>query len=238
MLLTAALMMYASGCGHAPGKPGLQPESLRPSQVLAFPALYRQNCAGCHGVSGKYGAAISLDNPVYVAFAGGSNIAAITGAGVPGTLMPPFSKASGGMLTDQQVQIIAQGIVSTWGNSADMGGQSPPPYASHLTGNPANGQKAFATFCARCHGPGGGGVRGGEHQTGSLIDPSYLALISDQGLRSIIVAGAPRQGMPDWRSDAQGAGARPLTDQEITDIVAWLGSFRVQTPGQPYGAHQ
>jgi hypothetical protein len=27
-----------------------------------------------------------------------------------------------------------------------------------------------------------------------------------------------------------------MTDQEITDVVAWLASRRVQNPGQPYSA--
>jgi hypothetical protein len=65
---------------------------------------------------------------------------------------------------------------------------------------------------------------------GSIVDGSYLALISDQGLRSITIAGRPDEGMPDWRSD----GAQPLTDQQITDIVAWLASKRTANPGQPY----
>jgi cytochrome c oxidase cbb3-type subunit 3/ubiquinol-cytochrome c reductase cytochrome c subunit len=69
---------------------------------------------------------------------------------------------------------------------------------------------------------------------GSLVDPAYLALISDQGLRSLIIAGQPEDGMPDWRSDRTGAGSRAMTDKEVTDIVAWLASHRVATPGQPY----
>ena len=63
--------------------------------------------------------------------------------------------------------------------------------------------------------------------------PAFLALISDQNLRSITIAGRPDQGMPDWRS----AGAQPMTDQQVTDIVAWLASKRVATPGQPYPTH-
>jgi hypothetical protein len=27
-----------------------------------------------------------------------------------------------------------------------------------------------------------------------------------------------------------------MSDQEITDVVAWLASRRVQSPGQPYSA--
>lgn len=76
-----------------------------------------------------------------------------------------------------------------------------------------------------------------EMQTGSIVDPAYLALVSSQGLRSIIIAGRPDQGMPDWRSDITGANARFMTDQEITDTVAWIISHRIATPGQPYQQH-
>jgi cytochrome c oxidase cbb3-type subunit 3/ubiquinol-cytochrome c reductase cytochrome c subunit len=39
--------------------------------------------------------------------------------------------------------------------------------------------------------------------------------------------------MPDWRNDVAG---QPMSDQEITDVVAWLSSQRPKTPGQPYAA--
>lgn len=237
-LLACAALLLAAGCRSAPGKPRPEPEARRPSQILDFPTLYGENCAGCHGANGRDGAAISLDSPVYLASAGLQNLEKVTAGGVPGTLMPPFGRDAGGNLTDQQIQILTQGMISAWRNPAALGGQTPPPYASASKGNPADGQRAFQTFCGSCHGPDAQGTPAGKKQLGSLIDPTYLALISDQGLRSIIIAGAPWQGMPDWRSDATGPGARPMTDQQITDIVAWLGSFRVQTPGQPYNAHQ
>lgn len=74
-------------------------------------------------------------------------------------------------------------------------------------------------------------------QMGSIVDPAYLALISDQGIRSIAISGKPEQGMPDWRGSAQDSKGRALTDQEITDIVAWIASHRTTTPGQPYPQH-
>jgi len=40
--------------------------------------------------------------------------------------------------------------------------------------------------------------------------------------------------MPDWRS----VTTQPLTDQQITDIVAWLASKRIAEPGQPYHSYQ
>ena len=69
-LLTSAAVLATAGCINAPGKPGPEPEVARPEQVLAFAALYAQNCAACHGEKGKNGAAISLANPVYLAIAG------------------------------------------------------------------------------------------------------------------------------------------------------------------------
>jgi len=114
--------------------------------------------------------------------------------------MPPFSKAAGGMLTDQQIEILAEGMARNWGNPDALAGRVAPAYASHALGDPVQGQKTFAAFCARCHGADGNGAPTGNGiVTGSSVDPAYLALISDQGLRSIIIAGQPGQGMPDWR---------------------------------------
>ena len=232
------LSLVSVGC-KAPGKPGPEPEVGRPEELVAFTPLYQQNCAACHGSEGRQGAAISLANPVYLAVAGETNIERITSAGVAGTTMPGFGKLAGGMLTDQQIHIIAQGMVDAWGKQDALAGAVAPAYESSSAGNAPDGQKAYTAFCARCHGTDGAGTRSdGTKPTGSLVDPAYLALVSDQSLRSTVIAGKPEQGMPDWRSDLTGAGARAMTDQEITDTVAWLASHRIATPGQPYQTSQ
>ena len=231
-MMACAVALLCVGCREAPGRPG--PEAERPAQVLKFSVLYKENCAACHGENGKNGAAISLANPVYLAVAGVDRIQMITAKGVPGTLMPVFARSNGGMLTDPQIEVLAQGMEAAWGRTNALGGQTPPAYASRSAGDPVQGQTAFTTFCASCHGADGSGVAGGKLYTGTLVDPAYLALISDQGLRSLIIAGQPEEGMPDWRSDITGTGSRAMTDQEITDVVAWLASHRIATPGQPY----
>lgn len=231
-VIACALALLCAGCKDAPGRP--EAPTVRPDQVLDFAVLYKNNCAACHGDNGKSGAAISLANPVYLAVAGVQNIQRVTADGVSGTLMPAFAKSKGGMLTDAQIAVLAQGLEAEWGSAHALGGAAPPPYASTAPGDPAQGQKAFNTFCASCHGADGAGVTRGKLHTGSLVDPAYLALISDQGLRSILIAGQPQDDMPDWRSDIAGAASRPMTDQEITDTVAWLASHRIATPGQPY----
>lgn len=232
-----ALSFLGAGCGTAPGKPKPGPKVPRPGQVLGFATLYKQNCAACHGEAGRDGAAISLANPVYLAVAGVKQIERITAAGVPGTMMPPFGKGAGGLLTDQQIQIIAQGMVTNWGNTKELDGTALPTYASNSPANPSQGQKTFAAFCGRCHGADGTGITTGKiMRTGSLVEPAYLALVSNQGLRSIIIAGQLQQGMPDWHSET--AAAHVMTDQEITDTVAWLALHRIPLPGQIYRRHQ
>ena len=77
----------------------------------------------------------------------------------------------------------------------------------------------LATFCARCHGAEGAGGASG----GSLLEPAYLGLVSDQGLRTTVIVGRQDLGMPGW----QGSGERPMTAAEVAEVVAWLGSHRL-----------
>ncbi len=239
----SAATLAGAGCGPMHGQPG--PPAKRPAQMLDFATLYKQNCAGCHGENGRDGAAISLSNPAYIALAGEERLRNTIANGVQGKLMPAFARSAGGMLTDQQVDALAHGIVAQWGRPQQFAGVKLPPYQAASPGNAANGFKAYGVFCARCHGATGeGGPANGEplkpgapHPAsgwlGSIVDPSYLALISDQNLRSIIIAGRPDEGQPDWRNDA----SQPMTDQEITDIVAWMASKRAAHLGRSYPNH-
>ena len=233
-LAVAAAALAVAGCSRIPGRPGPGPEVPRPDDVLDFRTLFTANCAACHGANGIGGAAISLANPVYLAIAGEDNLRHITANGVSGKLMPPFAKSAGGMLTDQQIQVLSHGMMQQWSRPNLLAGSSLPPYKSTLAGDSSRGQEAFSVYCAGCHGPAGEGstrdAKSGKGKIGSIVDGSYLALISDQGLRSIVIAGRPDEGMPDWRTHR----TQPMTDQQITDIVAWLASKRTSNPGQPY----
>ena len=239
-----ATCMALAGCQSAPGHPGPGSEVVRPDQVMDFSILYKQNCAGCHGMDGKNGAAISLANPVYVELIGEARLRKTIANGVAGKLMPAFSKSAGGTLNDAQLTVLAHGIVERWGKPGLLTHEPPPPYAAALQGNAEHGFTAYGVYCARCHGATGEGGpadgkttadKSGTHREGwlgSIVDPSYLALISDQNLRSITIAGRQDEAMPDWRSD----GPQPMTDQQVTDILAWIASKRVTNPGQPYPA--
>jgi cytochrome c oxidase cbb3-type subunit 3 len=197
-----------------------------PSEVLDFNVLYGQNCAGCHGVDGKGGAAIALANPVFLAIADDTVIRRIASNGVPGTPMPGFAQSAGGMLTEKQIDALVSGIRS-WAKPNALGGQTPPPYIAPAPGDPQRGADAYRTYCSSCHGANGGG----GSKASSIIDGSYLALVSDQQLRTIVIAGRPELGAPDWCGDVEG---RPMSAQDISDVVAWLSGRRPKFPGQPY----
>jgi len=220
-------LMLFSGCSSPHGQPRQGSESLAPNEVLEFPTLYSENCAGCHGLQGRGGAAIALGDPVYLAIADDAVIRKVIANGVRGTAMPAFAESAGGMLTDKQIDVIISEMRSRWSRQGILNGANPPSYAPKSTGDPQGGEVAYKTYCESCHGPAG---RGGPKGS-AIADDSFLALVSDQGLRTIVIAGRPELGAPDWRGNVSG---KPMSDQEVTDVVAWLGSRRSQNPGQPY----
>jgi cytochrome c oxidase cbb3-type subunit 3 len=219
--------MLFAGCASPHGQPRKSSEVLAPTEILEFSTLYAENCAGCHGAEGRGGAAIALANPVYLAIADDAVIRKVIANGVPGTAMPAFAQSSGGMLADKQIDVITSQMRSRWSGRGILDAANPPSYAAKSTGNDVRGAVAYKTYCESCHGPGGhGGAK-----ASSITDDSFLALVSDQGLRTIVITGRPELGAPDWRGDAPG---KPMSDQDITDVVAWLASRRSQNPGQPY----
>ena len=226
-VLVALAAILASGCGMPHGQPSKDSKVLAPNEVLEFGTLYAENCAGCHGGEGRGGAAIALANPVYLAVADDPSIRKVIAKGVPGTAMPAFAQSAGGMLTDAQIDVITKEIRSRWSRRGILDAASAPSYAPKSTGDAQRGQAAYKTFCESCHGAVG---RGGQKAT-AITDDSFLALVSDQGLRTIVIAGRPELGAPDWRGNLAG---RPMSEQEVTDVVAWLTSQRAKNPGQPY----
>ena len=221
-------VIVLSGCSAPHGQPNKGSEVLAPNEVSDFGTLYAENCAGCHGADGKGGAAIALANPVYLAIADDAVIRKVIANGVRGTAMPAFAEGTGGMLTDAQIDVITKEIRLRWAKQGILGA-TPPLYAPKSSGDTQRGEIAYKAYCESCHGPGGGG----GHKGSAIADDSFLALVSDQGLRTIVITGRPELGAPDWRGNVPG---KPMSDQEVTDVVAWLASRRVQNPGQPYAA--
>jgi cytochrome c oxidase cbb3-type subunit 3 len=210
-VIVVAMAALVSACTLAPRQP-----------PPAGDLLYATNCAGCHVADAKGGAARGLADPVLLQIADEATFRRVTASGVPGTAMPAFAKSAGGALTDTQIDAIVQEIRSRRATAEGAGDIVPPPYSSSTAGDPKRGDGTFATFCARCHGADG---RGGQRSQGggSIVDRSYLALVSDQGLRTTVIAGRPDLGAPDWRGNVSG---RPMSSGEVADVVAWLAAKR------------
>jgi cytochrome c oxidase cbb3-type subunit III len=215
------------GCADAPGSPAPGDVPAVPSEVTDFKVLYGENCSGCHGNDGKGGAAIALADPVYLAIADDTVVRHATADGISGTSMPAFAQSAGGMLTDKQIDALVQGMRQSWAQPDVLRGANPPPYSSSESGDVSRGSVAYAQFCSSCHGAGG---RGGQ-KASSITDGSFLALLNDQELRTIVIVGRPELGAPDWRGNVPG---KPMSPQDVSDVVAWLASQRVKFPGQPY----
>jgi mono/diheme cytochrome c family protein len=230
LAISLVTLLACAGC-RPPGKPSEADIELKPEEVRDFALLYSQNCAGCHGQDGKGNSALALANPVYLAVASDDVIRRATAAGIRGSLMPAFAKNAGGTLTDEQIEILVRQIRVRWAKLNEALPAGPPPYAATEPGNAQRGAGTFATFCAGCHGPEGRGTPKGS----SIVDDSFLALVSDQNLRTLVIAGRPDLGHPDWRHYVPD---RAMSSQEVTDVVAWLVSQRKPNPGRPYASNE
>jgi len=225
-------LLATMACGtrdSAPGRPPANSQALAPSSIMDFSLLYGRNCAGCHGPDGRGGAAIGLADPVYLAIADDATVRRVTAEGVAGTAMPAFAQNSGGMLTDAQIDAIVHGIRIEWAKPDVVRAADAPPYATQAPGDPKRGAAVYQTFCSSCHGASG---QGGQRAS-SIVDGSYLGLVSNQGLRTTVIVGRPEMGAPDWRGNVPG---KPMSPADVSDVVAWLAALRPQFPGQPYSS--
>ncbi len=222
-VLAVSLITLMLGCDYAPGKP--KPAPLHPEEIGDFKDLFAQNCQGCHGEKGGFGPGPHISDPLYLKLASPQVIRKVIAEGRRGTPMPVFSAALGGPLSDKQIDTLVDGIEKTWGTPVDLNGATLPPYseadsiaAGLQPGDAERGHNTYLTYCAHCHGTGTG-----KSPRGAIANPSYLALVSDQGLRTTAIIGRSDLGMPDWRNRIPN---HSMSNQEISDVVSWLASQR------------
>jgi len=226
LLVALIILGLAMGCDRLPGKPTLEERWMPTTEVTDFSQLYALNCSGCHGADGRLGAARPLNDPLYLALVSNDTLRQMIAQGVPGTAAPALAQRIGGPLTDKQIDILIEGTRSRWGKAENFQNVALPPYGiqdasakGSVPGDPQRVAVVYQTYCAQCHGQdGNGGPKGG-----SVINPAYLALVSNQGLRTTVIVGRSDLGMPDWRANISG---QPMSPQEISDVVAWLASHR------------
>ena len=91
------------------------------------------------------------------------------------------------------------------------------------SGDAAAGQRAFGTYCAACHGEGGGGTPSGP----PLVGPEARDLTAQQ------IVDAVREGADtdQWAGSAMPA-LPAVSDEELADVVAHVRQLR----GEPLDA--
>ena len=142
-------------------------------------------------------------------------------------------EASDGEASHIEIVNDAEGVAPQWGPPGSLKSGAPPYLAEPLKGNSSTGDdkrgaEVFARACASCHGGQG---RGGENEgrsIGSIRDPAFLALLSNQALRRLAITGRPDLGMPNFaQKHGRSADFQPLTDKDVNDLVALLATWRL-----------
>jgi cytochrome c oxidase cbb3-type subunit 3 len=225
-------LIALDGC-TPPGKPNPADRPVMPDQITDFDQLYAVNCAGCHGKTGELGPAPPLADPLFAAIIPDDVLLKVIRIGRAGTPMPAFAVDQGGSLTEAQLQSLAEGIKTRWKSNLPVVPTDVPKYAvANFEGASSDqarkrGEQVFSRACAGCHGPGGAGIEVDGVVENALRVPAFLALISDQALRRIIITGRRDLGMPNFAErKGRPADFRPLTSGEVDDLVALLAAWR------------
>lgn len=105
--------------------------------------------------------------------------------------------------------------------------------AAPAAGDKTAGQAKFQLLCASCHGAGGKGDGAASAaltpRPRDLTDAAYMKTRSDADLKKVILEGGAAIGkspmMPPWKGS--------LSEQDVTNIVAYVRTFVAQAPAAP-----
>ncbi len=201
-------------------------------------ALYALYCQGCHGAEGSLGPAPPLDDALLFAIASDRVLHDVIAHGRPPS-MPAFEEASGGPLSDAEIDALIDAMRGKWAARAqDPRVDAMARYFERAElrglmpgGDPAAGRAAYHDACASCHGARGEGVAG---HGSAISDPAYLALTPNADLRRMIITGRADLDMPSFLSkEGRSASFSALEPKDVEDIVAFIDTWRTGSTETP-----
>lgn len=210
-----AATVVLAGCGGPALPPGAveaaPPEAPGLDTEAGVVAFYDNACSGCHGADGWHGAARPLADPLWWRTMPDAQIVEATAVGL-GRLMPGFSRdAKGGPyiayadLDRADIETFVAGLRRRWGSAGE--GDAAAAGSAVRLGDATRGAELFSAHCISCHAEG---------SRDSVLNPFYLANVTDQGLWSAVVFGRPDLGK----------APSSLAPEEIADLVAFMASRR------------
>ncbi|MHC4853050.1 MAG: c-type cytochrome, partial [Planctomycetota bacterium] len=167
-------------------------------------AIYRGNCANCHGRKGEGGLGTALRSQGFLMMASDQMLARTIVEGRPNTGMPSWRNLSSQEVSD----VLAH--LRTWRGA----GPDPAEIIAYVKSGAASqriGKKIYRGNCADCHGRKGQGAVGP-----SLNSEAFLGIVNDEYLIHAICEGRPGTAMPAWTV---------LSVQDVGDLVVHLRSF-------------
>ncbi len=184
--------------------------------------FFQKNCAVCHGSEGAGGVGVPLNLNDFLKTTSDNYLHKTIRLGRPGRIMPSFAN-----LSDDQINSIIL-YIRSWAPEI-----KPPVYSSDLiVGDVKKGQALFDAICVNCHrekGIGGKGTgvtfsrpRDAEILAPAIGNPAFLAAVSDNMLKKIIMTG--RENTPMLSAVAMG-----LTENDVNNVVSYLRSLATNT---------
>jgi mono/diheme cytochrome c family protein len=189
-----------------------------PEVIAQGASVYIENCAVCHGEDGqgRVGATLAKDWP---SIRPDLRVKDTIVNGAPGALMPAWSQANGGPLSDEEIEAVTcyilswqtGGAVVSFPMPTQISGPALTP-APGVSGDPNSGAILYQQNCAVCHGDQG------EGRIGATLAKDWPSFRPDLRVKSVILTGVEEAAMPAWGQ----ANGGPLTEGEIDDITAYI----------------
>ena len=211
-------------------------------------ALFRSNCAGCHGTDGRGGGVgVALRSASFLAIASDEFLADTILRGRANTAMPSWRQFDNREVSDllaylrswqplesDRDTVLAmsapskQTFLPANGDGGEGNGTATQPAvgttsSSNYRPSAEIGLRLYRSRCTVCHGENGEGTIGP-----SLKNDSVLTAVSNGFLHDTIVRGRPGTAMPAWRQ---------LSSEDVADLIALLRSWQTQPPKELAGVH-
>ena len=185
-------------------------------------ALYRDNCALCHGAFGEGGpnpgqpgdVIAPISTSEYLSTRNDLTLKQIISMGQPNFGMSPFGSAHGGPLENEDIDAIVA-LMRAW--EANPPVDLPPEIDAGIVAY--GGEEVFLNICANCHGPEGKGDIGP-----ALNSDDFRSAYDDDDTFAVVADGHTGTVMIGW--------GNILTEEQIWDVIDYMSIWGGPQPGE------